>query len=261
MDFKDKAAWITGASSGIGEALARQLHAQGARLILSSNDQPGLERVGRDLPGATLLPLDLSRPETLEPAAKQAEAIHGRIDLLFNNAGISQRARVLETTIETYRRIMEIDFFGHVILTKAALPGMIERKSGHIVVTSSISGIIAAPLRSGYCAAKHALHGFFDTLRAEVYEHGVQVTIACPTAVKTDISLHALTGDGTSYGKMSGFLGEGNSAEDIARQMLDAVRKGREEVVLGRDKLRLTVYLKRFTPGLFSRILRKAKID
>ncbi|MFO8057066.1 MAG: SDR family oxidoreductase [bacterium] len=262
MQFNGKVVWITGASSGIGEALAYELSSRGARLIISSNEPDELARVKKGCQGevATLF-VDLSDTESLEGKAKVALSIHGHIDILINNGGISQRSLLQDTDIETIKKIMEIDFLSHAAITRAVVSSMLERKSGHIVVTSSVAGKLAAPRRTGYCAAKHALHGFFDTLRAELYEHGIKVTIVCPTAVKTNISMRSLTGNGREYGKMSDHLAEGITPEKCAKEIVKAVEKDKEEIIVGWDRLRLAVYIKRFLPGLFSRIIRKAELN
>jgi short-subunit dehydrogenase len=262
MQFNGKVVWITGASSGIGEALAYELSSKGAKLIISSNEEEELERVKENCKGeVSTLFVDLSDTLSLEAKAKDALSRHGHIDVLVNNGGISQRSLLQDTSVETLKKIMEIDYLSHAAITRAVLPSMIERKSGHIVVTSSVAGKVAAPQRTGYCAAKHALHGFYDTLRAEVYEHGIQVTIVCPTAVQTNISLRSLTGDGKEYGKMSDHLAEGITPQKCAQEIAKAVGKNKEEIIVGWDKLRLAVYIRRFLPGLFSRIIRKADLN
>ncbi len=264
MDFKDKVVWITGASSGIGEALAKEVVKRGARVVISSNELDELERVEKEIDDperARSLYLDLTRHDEIPEKGAEAIALFGRIDVLVNNGGISQRAKVHETSMDTYKKIMDIDFFGHVAVTKSVLPHMMERKSGHVAVTSSITGRVGAPLRSGYAAAKHALHGFFDTLRAEAFEDGVSVTIICPTSVKTNISYHSLTGSGDKYGRMSDHLAKGLTPVEAARRMANAIEREKEEVVIGDDSLKYTVLIKRLFPGLFSRILRKAKVN
>jgi dehydrogenase/reductase SDR family protein 7B len=262
MEIKDRIVWITGASSGIGEQLAYLFDRAGARVILSSNEAEQLERVRGNCQGdAEVLPLDLSDAADLAEKARQVLARHGRVDFLVNNGGITQRSYVKDTKMSIYRRVMEIDFFGQVALTLAVLPSMLERKSGHIVVTSSVAGKIGAPLRSAYSAAKHALHGFFDTLRAETHRDNIKVTIVCPTAVTTNISLHALDGEGKSYGKMSKHLEKGISPTAAAKKIMKAVMKQKEEVIVGADMLMVAVYLKRLVPGLFSKILRNTKTD
>jgi len=262
--FEGKVAWITGASSGIGEALARRLSGMGARLILSSNEPGELERVRRAC-GVTddngmVLELDLTQAENMPPLATRVLERFGHVDYLFNNGGISQRSLAWETSLEVDRRVMEIDYFGHIGLTKALLPSMIERGSGHIVVTTSVSGIFGVPMRSAYCAAKHALHGFFDALRAEVWDSGIRVTLICPSAVQTSISERAVTGDGSAWGQMDKLIASGITPEACAEQTLEAVARGKEQVILGRDKGALGARLYRIFPGFVSRRVRGADV-
>jgi len=263
MDYKGKVVWITGASSGIGEELAYQLSAKGAKVIISSNEAEELKRVKETCKGEEVfdLYLDQSDLDSLPAKAEEAMAKYGPIDILFNNGGISQRSLVVDTSLESYKRILDIDFFAHVIITKAVLPKMIERKSGHIVITSSVSGLFGVPLRSGYCAAKHALHGFFETVLYENWRDNIKVTIVCPTAVKTKISYRALDKEGKEYGKLSEHLEEGLDPDEAARRMIKAMEEGKETVVIGDDKLKWTWPMKRFAPSLFSKMIKKAKID
>lgn len=255
-----KRVWITGASSGIGEALAREFHRAGAKVILSARREEELKRVQAECgeEGSTkILPLDISATDELEQKAKVALEIFGGIDILVNNAGVTQRSLVKDTELEVYRRLMEVNFFGAVALTKAILPSMIENKTGHIVVISSLVGKFGTPLRSGYAAAKHALHGFFDSLRAEVTRYGIKVTLVCPGYIRTDISLHALRGDGSLHNKMDSGQEKGMAVERCAQEILKSIALGREEVYVGgRDKY--IVYLKRFFPGLFSRMIARS---
>ena len=262
MSFKDKVVWITGSSSGIGEALAYEFDRAGSKIIISSNEDDELERVKSNCKGDVMvLPLDLMNYDELAQKGKQIIEKYGQVDILINNGGISQRSFIVDTEMNTYEKIMAIDFFGHVAVTKSVLPQMLKQKSGHIVVTSSITGKVGTPLRSGYCAAKHALHGFYDTLRAEVWRENIKVTIVCPTAVQTKISLNSVTGDGKQYGKMSDHLAKGLTPEEAAKRIIKAIEKGKEEAIIGNDSLRYAVYLKRFVPGIFSKILNKADID
>src|SRR5579863_8568116 len=198
MNFSNQRVWITGASAGIGEAMALAFHHSGAKLILSSRREDELKRVQSECggePDTRILTVDVTQPTQLEERASAALRMFGGIDILVNNAGVSQRSLVKDTQMEVYRDLMEVNFFGAIALTKAVLPSMMERKSGHIVVISSLVGVLSTPLRSGYAAAKHALHGFFDALRAEVDRYGIQVTIVCPGFIRTDVSLNALRGD------------------------------------------------------------------
>jgi short-subunit dehydrogenase len=249
--------WITGASSGIGEALAYEFYRAGAKLILSARREDELKRVQVKCGGensARLLPLDVTQTFALPAKAQFALEMFGGLDILVNNAGVTQRSLVKDTDLDVYRKLMEVNFFGAVALTKAVLPSMIEQKRGHIVVISSLVGKFGTPLRSGYAAAKHALHGFFDSLRAEVGRHGIKVTLVCPGYIRTDISLHALRGDGTLHAKMDSGQAKGMAVDRCAAEILKAIAKGREEVYVGgRDKY--IVYLKRFFPTLFSRMM------
>jgi short-subunit dehydrogenase len=194
-----------------------------------------------------------------EPAVRTVLERFGRVDILVHCAGISQRARAADTELSVDRRIMELNYFGPVALTKQVLPSMIERGSGHIVAISSLLGKFGAPKRSAYCASKHALHGFFDSLRAEEFAHGIAVTIICPGFVQTNASLNALKGDGTPHGKMDQQIAGGLAADAAARRIVKAIERRRREVYIGqREKLGL--YLSRWAPSLFHRIIRNTTL-
>lgn len=263
MPFQNKVVWITGASSGIGEALAYALHNRGAKLILSSRRKEVLEQVKNNCSGDTsdihIIPLDLAEKETLKNKADQALQIYGHIDYLFNNGGVSQRSLAVETKTEVLRKVMEINFFGSVILTKAILPSMIERNSGHIVLTSSVMGKFGTRLRSSYAASKHALHGYFDSLRQEVYNKNINVSLVCPGFVKTDVTKNALEGDGSKHNKMSKGQAQGMTAEEFAEKLLPKIAKGKQEIYIGGTEI-FGVYIKRLFPTLFYKILRKMNV-
>jgi dehydrogenase/reductase SDR family member 7B len=263
MEFADKVVWITGASSGIGEALAYGFSSKGARLILSSRNESELLRVKQNCKGApeksVILPFDLEQTRAMPDIAAKGIAAFGAIDILVNNGGISQRSLVRDTAMDVDERIMRINYLGQVALTKAVLPHMLEKQSGHIVVVSSIMGVMATPLRSAYCASKHALHGFFDALRAEVWKDNISVTIVCPANIKTGISINALTGNGQQHGKMDPLQAAGMPPDVCAEQIIHAVKKGREQFVIG-PLIKHVALLKRFAPGLFSMIVRRAKV-
>jgi len=263
MDFFDnKTVWITGASSGIGEALAQQLSLRGAHLILSARNTGELERVRQSTATPErhrVFPLDVSQPEQL--AAKTAELLQqtDKIDVLINNAGISQRALANETDLEVDRRIMEVNYFGTIALSKAVLPAMIERGSGQIVAVSSLAGIFGTPLRSAYAASKHALHGFFDSLRTEVHGDNILITLICPGFVRTNVSLNALTGTGAPQGTMDNAQEAGMAADVFAQKMLRAIENQQEEAVIaGREKI--AVMLKRLAPRLLSYVMRRIDV-
>ncbi|MEN8251099.1 MAG: SDR family oxidoreductase [Bacteroidota bacterium] len=263
-DIKDKVVWITGASSGIGEAITKVMAQKGAKLIISSRKESELERVKSLLPepvqeNTHILVVDLSKPETLNDKAEEALAFFGRIDILIHSGGISQRAFTVDTQLDVYRRIMEINFFGTIILTKAVLPSMLENGFGHIVPISSLVGKFGSPYRSGYAASKHALHGFFDSLRAETYDKNIYVTIPIPGFIKTNISINALTQDGKALNQMDDAQENGMPAEKCAQLIVNGIEKQKNELLIG-GKETMGVYIKRFFPSLFAKIIRKAKV-
>ncbi|REE02073.1 SDR family oxidoreductase [Marinoscillum furvescens] len=254
---------ITGASSGIGEALAYELAAKGARLILSARRKEELERVKGNCANQEnirILSLDLSDSFAIGQKAKEAESLFGQVDILINCGGISQRDKVINTQLEVDRKIMEVNYFGTIALTKALLPGMVNRKFGHQVVITSATGIISTPLRSSYAASKHALHGFYDALRAEHHDDGLRVSIILPGYVRTQISLNALMGDGSQQNKMDDAQDQGLSPEACAKKIIQAIEKNKEEVYIGGVKEVAGIYLKRFLPRLFSKVIRKAAV-
>jgi short-subunit dehydrogenase len=249
MRFRDKVVWVTGASSGIGEAVAVAFSREGAKVILSSRNAAELERVRAACAGDghRVVPLDLTHPESFP--------VVGDVDILVHAGGVSQRSLAADTDLATDRAIMELNFFGTVALTKAVLPSMLARKSGHIVPISSVVGYVGTPLRSTYAASKHALHGFFDSLRAEVAKDGIVVTIICPGYVRTNVSRNALTGNGTPLGTMDSTHDHAMLPEECARRIVDAVAKRKQEVVIGGKEI-WAVPLKRFFPRLVSRMVR-----
>jgi dehydrogenase/reductase SDR family protein 7B len=261
-DLHDKVVWITGASSGIGEELARQT-AYGNHLVLSARRASELERVAATCDGALstlVVPLDLGDPESLRRAFAVVHERHGHIDVLINNAGVSQRSKALDTSVEVIRKLMDVDFFGPVELTRLVLPAMIDRKSGHIVVVSSMVGVFGTPMRSGYSAAKHALHGWFESMRAEHRADGIVVTIACPGFIRTGISRNALTADGSPQGRDDRTNTSGITAHECARGIVKAIRRNSVEVYVGGIKEKLAGYVKRASPATFARIISKARV-
>lgn len=259
-EFKDKVIWITGASSGIGEALALELAGRGSRLILSARREEELNRVAKTTGLSDLdllvLPFDLKNTDNASGLAAQVINKFGRIDVLINNGGISQRAEAIETKIETDRELMEVNYFAYVNLTKAVLPYMKRQKNGHIVVVSSIAGKFGFYLRSGYSAAKHALHGFFESMRLETEKFGIKTLIVCPGKIKTNISLSALSANGQAHNKMDQSHVNAMSAQDCAKQILNAVLNNKEEVLIGGKEL-IMVRLKRLFPFFFGKLIRK----
>ncbi|WP_397444679.1 SDR family oxidoreductase [Polaribacter sp. R77954] len=263
MCFSDKIIWITGASSGIGKALAIELSNQNAKLILSSRNSKDLELVKnscKNSDNVTIITLDLEDYNHFNTKVDEAISAFGKVDILVNNAGISQRSFAKDTHITVDKRIMDINFLGTIALTKAMLPHFIEHKSGHFVTTTSIVGKIGTPLRSSYAASKHALHGFFDSLRAEIYEYNIAVTLVCPGFVNTNISKNALTGDGTPQQKMDAATNNGIQPERFSKMMIKAIQQKKEEVYISGAKEKLGVYVKRFFPKIFSVMIRKLSV-
>lgn len=262
MRFDDTVVWVTGASSGIGEAVVRQLDAEGAHIVLSSRDPDELQAVAETLSGTgekMVLPFDVTDEPAVSAAARAVLGRFGHVDILFNNAGITQRARVAEADLSVYRVMMEVNFFGPLMLTKAVLPSMLERGSGQLVCTTSVAGKYGSPMRSGYNAAKHAAHGFFDSLREEVAQAGIDVTLIVPGAVRTNVSINALRGDGSLYNRMDPFLEDGMPPAECARRALDAVHARKREVLIADGVARRNVILKRWSPALLSWITRRRK--
>lgn len=232
MDLQNKTAWITGASSGIGEALAKNLAVRGANLILSGRRTEELFRVGKEAgTNAVIIPFEATDYDELPSVVDAAMQWRGSVDLLINNAGVSQRSLALDTSFDVYRRIMEVDFFAPLRLTQLVLPSMIKARSGHIVIISSVAGKVGAPLRTGYCAAKHACVGYFDALRAEVEKaYGIGVSVVTPGSVKTAIAKAAMTGDGSPRGRSDENIDNGMAPERAAEIILDGVTKGVREI-------------------------------
>ncbi len=257
---KSKIIWITGASSGIGEALALQWAKPGNQLILSGRNHGQLEKVaeGCRSNGAkvSLLVFDLSLSVEVKAAVESVQSSFPQLDILVNNGGISQRSLLIDTPMEVARRIMEVDFWGHAGLTRQILPFMIKNGGGHIVVVSSLTGLFGFPQRSAYAAAKHALHGYFETLRLEHFRDNIRVTMVCPGMVKTNISIHSLTSTGGEHGLMDKGQEEGVSASYVAKKIIKAVINNRKEIIIGKKDV-IMPYLKRYFPWLFYQIARR----
>ena len=254
--------WITGDSSGIGEACSYLFAEEGARLILTATREEQLEKVRQKCihlgAQCEVLPCDLSEIDRLDAVTDKAVSIFGQIDVMFHNAGISQRSKTIDTDFSVDKRIMDVNFFAPVKITKSLLPKMIENGGGTIAVTTSISGKFGFPLRSAYSASKFAQYGFFETVQAEYYDQNIRVVMVCPGRVKTNISYNALEADGTKHAQMDDGQAGGIPAEKAAEKIVKAIRKQKPEVFVGGKEL-LMVYIKRFLPGLARRMVRKVK--
>jgi short-subunit dehydrogenase len=261
INLKNKTVWITGASSGIGEALAYQFAKEGAKLVLSARRENELKLVakatGLSENDILILPMDMLEFDKFPEKIKTVLEHFGQIDFVVQNAGISQRSYVKDTKFQVYRDLFELDFFSIVAFTQALLPHFTERKSGHFVVISSIAGKIGVPLRGGYGAAKHAIIAFFDSLRAEVWQDNINVTTICPGYILTQISINALDATGNKHGKMDDNQANGMPAEVFAKKALNAIINNKKEVYIGGTYEVFGVYLKRFLPSLVYKIVRK----
>ena len=262
MNFKDKIVWITGASSGIGKALAIEFAKAGSLLILSSRKKETLEVIKSECEafGATcfIQILDLENQNNFVELAKKINSKYKRIDILINNGGISQRSLAKETPLEIDRKIMEINFFGNIALTKAVLPYMIKQQSGNMVTISSVAGKFGVPKRSTYSASKHALQGFYESLRAEHKKDNIKVNIAIPGYVKTNISFNAVLSDGSTNNKLDDGQAGGVTAEKCAQQILKGIKKNKKEILIGGKEL-VMVYLRRFLPSVYYNIIDKVQ--
>jgi short-subunit dehydrogenase len=262
MNIKDSVVWITGASSGIGEAVALAMFNRGATVVLSARNMEKLQRRKAEFEAVDkdrchVVPFDItSTPEILDAVMKVKKRVP-RIDILVNNAGVSQRSYAIDTSVEVDRRLFEVDFFGTITLTKALLPWMISSGGGHIAVISSMAGKYGFRMRTAYSAAKHALQGYFESLRAELHDKKIKVTLICPGRVNTDISIHSLVGDGQSYGIMDKGQQHGVPVRTCARIICNAIEKNRKEVFIGRREVFLLM-VKRTCPPLYYWIVTKA---
>jgi len=253
--FKGQVVWITGASSGIGEALALQFADEGAKIVLSARRSDELERVreaciscGLDPAQVIVLPLDVTDFAAMPAALHRVTDTFGRVDMLINNAGISQRSLCVDTDMSVYRRLFDVDVLGQIALTKTVLPLMLEQGSGHIAITSSVAGKVGVPYRTGYCAAKHAVMGFYDALRAETARNGILVTTITPGFIKTNISVNALKGDGTEFGKTDGDIAGGMDATRCAEVIMQGFRKNNPEIPVGDGPEMKVLWFKRLFP-------------
>jgi len=254
--FKNKRVWITGASSGIGRELAIEVSKLGGICILSARSEDKLQETKDLTQNANqhlIYPLDVTNDQAVEDAYESLIK-EGPIDILINNAGVSQRSTTESTDMAVYRSLMEVNYFAVVKLTKIVMPDMLKRKSGSIVTISSIAGKVGPPYRSGYAASKHALHGFFDSLRAEVSHRGLHIMIVCPGYINTPIAINAMNGQGGKYNKRDKENAEGLDPNDLAKRIVNAIAKKKNEVYFGKFEVN-AVRLKRFWPGLLTKML------
>ncbi len=257
-----KTIWVTGASSGIGKSLVIALSSYSCNLIISSRRENELMKV-KELCGGSenisILSLDLQKYDEMENLGQKAISFYGKVDILVNNAGISQRSLIKNTELEVYEQLMDINYLGTVALSKAILPHFIANKSGHFVTVTSLMGKFGSPYRSGYCGAKHALHGFFDVMRMEHEKDNVNVTMVCPGFVQTNVAKNALTADGSPQKDDDVSTQNGITPELAAKKMISAIEKEKFEVYVGGKEVK-GIYLKRFFPKLLHKMVLKSQV-
>lgn len=264
--LQDAVVVITGSSSGLGKECARVFHAAGARLVLCGRDAARLRLVVQELTASSTssgpkthtpstVTFDLSDTGTVDKAAEEILKCYGQVDVLINNAGISYRGNILDTHLSVQRDVMETNYFGPIALTQALLPSMVHRRSGHIVVVSSVQGKISLPYRSAYAASKHATQAYFDCLRAEIEQHGIPVTVISPGYIRTSLSVNAVTGDGSKYGVLDKTTATGRDPGDVAQAVLSAVRHRSKDVVLAGPLPSVAIYLRTMWPALFFKLM------
>ncbi|WP_122902023.1 SDR family oxidoreductase [Acinetobacter sp. B51(2017)] len=263
QNLADQVVWITGASSGLGEALAKAFAAQDAQVILTARRVEVLEQVRQTLKSPErhlVVAADVTNEADVRHAYATVLEQKGRIDYLINNAGLSQRALIQDTTMQTERAIMEVDYFSQVFFTKTVLPTFLSQKSGRIVFISSVAGLLGTQYRATYSAAKAAIHLWANSLRAEVAEYGVQVSVVFPGFVKTNVSFNALNGEGKPQGHQDSAIENGLDADEFAQTVLQALAEGQEYVVVGGLKEKLGVLVSRLSPKLLYKMIRKTKV-
>ena len=261
--FLNKVVWITGASSGIGEALSYRFAALGASLILSSRREEVLNKVNDQLPknpgSAKILPLDLEDLDQLPQKTEEALSFFSHIDYFISNAGLAVKDYALNTDISIDKKLMLINYFGPVVITKKLLPSFMANKRGHIVVVSSLSGKYGVPRIAAYAASKHALIGFFETLRSEIYNTEIKITIVIPGIINTEITAHAVTGSGEIFNKVETTFKTAYPVDKAARKIVEAILKEKEEAFIGGME-GFTLWLNRFSPWLLRRFIRNHPI-
>ena len=262
-ELQNKVVWITGASSGLGKALATECASKGAVLILSARRVEELEKVRLSLPNPEQhisITVDITDENQVRRAYEEVLKAKGRIDWLINNAGLSQRALIAETTMQTERAIMEVDYFSQVFLTKTVLPTLLKQQFGRVIFISSVAGLLGVQYRATYSAAKGAVHMWANSLRAEVADQGVGVSVVFPGFVKTNVSFNALNGEGKPQGHQDEVIENGLDADDFARQTVTALLNNEEFIVVSKAKEKLGVWVSRLSPKTLYKMIRKTKV-
>ncbi|ASD69502.1 SDR family oxidoreductase [Pseudoalteromonas piscicida] len=257
MNLANKTIWITGASSGIGKALAIACAKKGARIILSSRNTEALEQVKSSLTSSQqhlIVPLDLAQPEQLNELVVNAMSQIGHVDVLVNNGGIGQRGFACETQLDVQRKVMEVNYFGAIAMTQALLPFMKQQGQGTIATVASVAGLVGGKSMAGYSASKHAIVGYMDCLRAEETTNGIKVLNICPGFVHTQISVNAFRGDGSKFDEMASSIANGIAVEDCADQIVTALEKDKAQVIIGKGISYWAPTVNKFFPAIFRRL-------
>ncbi len=257
--IEGKTIWITGASSGIGRKLAETLRSFPCNLILSARNEAQLLEVKGEAEHVSVLPLDLNNHSEMEHLVQEAISFYGQVDILVNNAGVSQRSLIKDTDFDVYKKLMDINYLGTVALSKAILPHFLANGGGHFVTVTSLMGKFGSPYRSGYCGAKHALHGFFDVLRMEHEKDYIKVTMVCPGFVQTNVAKNAYTGDGSAQSEDDEATKNGLTPTYVAKKIIKAIEKEKFEVYIGRKEVQ-GIYLKRFFPRLLHKVVLRSQV-
>jgi len=264
VSFKDQTVWITGAGSGIGKALAKAFANEGATIILSGRNMSALENAKKELIDSEkhhIIALDLANRDGIEKIFNDHQELIQKVDVLINNAGISQRSLAKDTEFSVYEKLMEVNYLGTIKLSLLLLDNYLAKNSGRYIVISSVAGKIGVPVRSGYSGAKFALHGFFEALRAELYKTKIKIHMVCPGFIRTDISKNALTAKGQAQGLMDDAQANGMSPEVFAQKLIQGVRKNKAEIVIGGFReAKLAIWVSRFFPGLLRRMIARSKV-
>lgn len=262
--FKNKKIWITGASSGIGKSLALKLSKLDAKLVISARNKDKLNEVRQECKSpedVEILAFDIGDKEEIQDILELNEYFLSELDIVILNAGISMRSLVHDTSIDVYEKMIQVNYLGTVHLSSVILPYFQKKKSGHFVVMSSMAGKFGVPFRSGYSGAKMALHGFFESLRAENKRNNIDVTLICPGFIQTDISRHALKGDGAIYNKLDPGQEKGMPVSTAANIMLNGISKKKQEFTVGGFReTKLANFIHRIFPGIFSNIIAKSTV-
>jgi len=258
----EKVVWITGASSGIGEALAYLYNEINCKIIISARNVEALEKVKSNCKtpeNCAIIPLDISKFNELTKKTMEAIKMFGSIDILINNAGISQRSLIIDTDFDVYQKLMDVNYLGTVALTKAVLPHFIANQKGQFVTVTSLMGKFASPYRSGYCGVKHALHGFFDALRMEHEKDGIKVTLICPGFVQTNVAKNALTANGSQQNTNDEATKNGLPVATFAQKIKNAIDNEKFEAYIGKKEV-FGIYVKRFFPKLLHRLVLRSDV-